>query len=422
MRISKIQNKKRTSTPLLFRGDKSILTVTIVLSLFGLLMIYSASSTIAYIQHQDSFYYFKRQILWLIIGYVFAFTLYKINLQKLNKALSYSIVFIGISLMIFMLPEALSPFLPDGTKVIDMPLVITLNGATRWYDFGFISVQPVEILKLGLIVFGAFWLSREEKEKIKLSNFINQFKYNENLYIILKLVLESQFTIFTLISCILALTQRDLDTTIILFLIYIIISFINSKDKRSKLLNVVIILFAIFAFLILMLAEPYRRNRFLGFIEILFRGEPSREFREGFSFQSWNGLIAIGTGGIFGVGYGESRQKLFFLQEASFTDSIFAVIGEEFGILGTILVVLLFAYLLSKTIEIAKKTKDKFYLNLALGSIFFISFQAFFNIASNLAIIPFAGMSLPFFSYGGSGTIVVLCAIGLILNVSKQAM
>lgn len=401
-----------------FKGDHSLLIVSIILTIFGLLMIFSASATIAYFDREDTFYYFNRQIVWITLGIILGIFFYKVNLKKI-KSLAFLLLIASYGFMLFMLPEALSPFNSDGTKLIRMPFVVTLNGATRWYNFGAFSFQPSELFKLALILCGAFILSREEKEKLKIEKLISKID-NENYKTIMRLLLNNLFSVITIIGCLLILPQRDLDTLIVIVLIYLSLIFVYTENsiKISKFV-ITVIVFSFFG-LILILAEDFRRARLAGFFEILLKGEPSREFREGISFQFWNGLIAMGSGGLLGLGYGESRQKLFFLQDAAFTDSIFTIIGEEFGLFGTLTVILLFLFLVSKGIEIARNSKDKLFYFLSIGITSFIGFQAFLNISANLGIIPFAGMALPFFTYGGSNTIVVLGSIGILLNLSSN--
>ncbi|MCS7317081.1 MAG: FtsW/RodA/SpoVE family cell cycle protein [Candidatus Dojkabacteria bacterium] len=404
-----------------FKGDFGLLVISIALSVFGLLMIFSASSTIAYIRYGDTFYYFNRQLLWLIFGFLVGYFFYRVNLDKI-KFLSYFLLFISYGLMIFMLPEALSAFNPDGTKVIKMPFVVTLNGATRWYDFGFLSIQPSELFKLSLILVGSYILCRTDREKVKLSKFLEQYVNNNSIFnSFLGFIFRNLFFSITLFGVLLVFAQRDLDTIIVILLIYFSMVFVAATSTKQKMhILKIFLIFVIFGFFSILL-EDFRRNRVLGYLEILLYGEPSREFRDGVSFQFWNGLVALGSGGLFGVGYGESRQKLFFLQDAAFTDSIFAIIGEEFGLLGTIGVILSFLYILSKGIEIAKSSSKKLYVLIATGVTTFVISQAFLNISANLGVIPFAGMALPFLTYGGSNTIVTLTSIGILINISKRS-
>jgi cell division protein FtsW len=170
------------------------------------------------------------------------------------------------------------------------------------------------------------------------------------------------------------------------------------------------------------LLASYRMSRFQSFLQILINGEPSNTFKRGESFQVWNGLVALGLGGLLGVGYGQSKQKLFFLQEAAYTDSIFSIVGEEFGLLGTLAVILGFLVILSIGLKIAKEAPNKYLFLFASGITAWIIIQAFLNIAANLALIPFGGIPLPFLTYGGSNTIMILIGVGLLLNISKKRL
>lgn len=402
------------------KPDTGLIISVIFLSIFGLLMVFSASAVISYFSHDgDTFYFFNRQVIWIFLGSLLGYFFYRLKMPAIKKIGIYMII-AAVLLMIFMLPEALSPSLEDGRKVIDMPLVTTLNGATRWYDLGIFSLQPAELLKLGLIIFTASFLTMDSKKKKEREKIIESNKNSPFRYFLSALLIRHQLFSLLIGIAFLIFAQRDLDTLVIIFLIFLSIYYVGEEKEGKGVRSFFLFISALIVGTFSMLIEGYRRTRFLSFIEILFKGEPSKEFRLGESFQVWNGLVAIGSGGLFGLGYGESRQKLFFLQEASYTDSIFAVLGEEFGLLGTLLVILGFIYFLSAGLSIAKSAKDKFSSLVATGITLWIVIQAFLNIAANLAAIPFGGMPLPFFTYGGSNTIIILAGIGILLNISRQ--
>ncbi len=405
-------NKKQPNT--------SVIIVVIFLSVFGLLMVFSSSAVISYFSHNgDTFYFFNRQLAWIAIGSIVGLIFYRLKLVQIKK-IGIVMVIVSILLMIFMLPEAFSPTLADGTKAIDIPLVSTLNGATRWYDLGIFSLQPAELLKLGLVIYTSAFLTLDSKKKKEQEKIINSNKDSFFKYFVSNLLTKYQhFTLMGFIAF-LIFAQRDLDTLIILFLIFVSIYFAGEEKEGKGIKATFLLGVASIIGILSMVIEQYRRIRFLSFLEILFKGEPSKEFRLGESFQVWNGLVAIGSGGFFGLGYGESRQKLFFLQEASYTDSIFAVLGEEFGLMGSFIVILGFIYFLSAGLSIAKNTTNKTASLIATGITLWIVIQAFLNIAANLAAIPFGGMALPFFTYGGSNTIIILAAIGILLNISAN--
>lgn len=390
----------------------SLIVIVLFLTLFGLLMVFSSSAVIAYTKNGDVFYFFKLQIIWVILGVIAAAFIYFSPLRRI-KLIGIVALVSSLILMLYMLPEALFNS--------EIPFVNTKNGATRWIDLGFSDLQPSEIVKIGLIIFLCVWLTMSLKRHKSIENYVDRFKDRELVHFVLKIVsLTAPFLIFCLIV-VLIIIQKDLDTIVIIAVTFFAISYVGTSDKKSSL----VILFTFFVFCIggvfALFGEGYRRERVTSFAQILINGEPSTEYKLGSGFQVWNGLVAIGSGGFFGVGYNESRQKLFFLQEASYTDSIFAIIGEEFGVMGSLLVIIGFLVFLSTGIQIAKNSKDKFSGLLAFGITFWIVIQAFLNIAANLAVIPFGGMPLPFFTYGGSTTIMSFIGVGILLNISKQS-
>ena len=416
----KFQREKFTPKRPKEKGNFDIPLVLVVafMLIFGLIMIFSASAILAYTQWGDTFYYFKRQIIWIVIGTILGFIAFKVPINSIKKS-STLILIIGLFLMAYMLPEALSPSNGIG-KLIEMPLVNTKNGATRWIDFTFFDVQPAELIKIALILFASRWFSMGDELKKNIEKSIKKFQDNPLLHSL-------AFVFYTFLPFIvlgtivvMILAQKDLDTIVIIVLTFISIFFAAGTTKKHTITALLFLIVSIAGGVIAMLAEGYRRVRFNSFLQILLQGEPSAKAKTDASFQIWNGLIAIGSGGIFGLGYNESRQKLFFLQEAAYTDSIFAVIAEEFGLIGSFVVILGFLFFASRGLSIAKNASTKFSSLLAIGLTSWIVIQGFLNIAANLSIIPFGGMPLPFFTYGGSNTITVLIAVGLLLNISRE--
>ncbi len=400
--------------------DYQLLITVAFLSLFGLLMIFSASAILSYTRYEDTFYFFKRQIFWLIAGGFFAFFLYKIPLNTIKKLIP--VILFGVILSItYMLPEALSPVVNEetGEKAIEMPFVSTRNGATRWINFEIFEIQPAELLKFSFLIFTAYWFSLSSDERKRIDSKIAEYNKKGGLNILLSMFYTFLPFILLGIISILLLAQKDLDALIIVGIVFLATYFIAAKKKEQIYLTVFIGVIAVIFGSLLTVSQDYRKSRIDTFTEILINGEPSYEGKTQSGFQVWNGLIAIGSGGLFGLGYNESRQKLFFLQEAAYTDSIFAVIGEEFGLMGCFVIVISFLYLASRGINIARESKDRFSSLLAISITLWIVLQAFLNIAANLAIIPFAGLALPFFTYGGSITLATLMGIGILLNISS---
>lgn len=408
----RLSSKKRHHAKVTYQPNYSLLIVVILMLLFGLLMIFSASAVIAFIyEGGDTFYFFKRQILWIIIGAFLGFILYRFPVYKFRR-LSFWMLIVTIFLMLYLVPEALFN--------VDMPFVDTINGATRWINIGITTIQPSEIAKLTMVLFAASWFTMSEKKKMQIESYIKKQKDAPLWQSILTLGYKTFPFIMLGIVIALVLIQKDLDTVVIITLIFLSIFYLSGQGKKHTFVTMFLLTSAAIMGFIATIVTTYRLSRFQSFLQILFYGEPSNTFKRGESFQVWNGLIALGLGGIFGVGYGQSRQKLFFLQEAAYTDSIFTIVGEEFGLLGTLAVILGFLIILSIGLKIAKEAPNKFQFLLAAGITSWIAIQAFLNIAANLALIPFGGMPLPFLTYGGSNTIMILLGVGILLNISKK--
>ncbi len=395
------------------KGEPSyqLLLLTVFMSLSGLLMVFSASAVIAYIyDNGDTFFFLKKQILWIAIGTILAFILYKIPLNALRK-FSYVLIIVSILLLLYTIPEAVFH--------IETPFVKTINGATRWIDLGLFDLQPSEVFKFAIVLFTASYMTMSENAKKTIDKIVRSRQDSPFWHFIYNGFFSLAPIVAVSIGAILILLQRDLDTIVIIVLSFTVVYYVGGTNRLHTLMAQLVLLASLIGGTLASLLEPYRRSRVSAFVQILLHGEPSAASKAGDSFQVWNGLIAIGSGGLFGVGYGESRLKLFFLQEAAYTDSIFAIIGEEFGLFGTLLVVFGFIYFLSLGLKIAKNSPSKFSSLLAVGFTSWIVIQAFLNIAANLALIPFGGIPLPFFTYGGSNTMMILMAVGILLNISR---
>lgn len=386
----------------------NLIVIITLLLIGGLLMNYSASAILSFNRFEDSFYYFKRQIIWVVLGIGVALICYVVPLKYLRK---YSVVVLitGIILLLYMLPEALfGKTEADGsTSGLQMPFVVTRNGATRWMNFEILEFQPSELVKIGFILYLSAWLSRKLVKPKEVSALTFHLKSTFIPFLLLLGFVSS-----------LVLLQRDFDSTIVLVLTVMVVYYISDSDRIHTLGSGIILAFAGIFGSIAAVIEPYRRARISSWITLFTTGRPADA--AGDDFQVWNGLIGLGSGFLFGRGYNESRIKQGFLQEAAYTDSIIVVIGEEFGLFGIIMIVLAFLYFGSIGLGIASKCKDKFTALLAIGLTSWIVIQAFLNIGGSLAIIPFGGMALPFFTYGGSGILMASISIGLLLNIHKE--
>lgn len=346
--------------------DKTLLVLTLVLVFIGLIAVTDASAPQALSIYGDKFFLAKQQLIWAGIGIAAFFVVSRIHYSFWEK-IATPFFFASLALLLIVLLPSL------GLKAL---------GARRWIDLGFFSVQPSEIIKLSLSMYLAKVAS---KNKNALSFFIP-------LGIVAGLIM----------------FQPDLGTTLVLLGIgisQIFVSGVNLLYIGGALLTAGIATFVV------SILSPYRRERILTFLETtrdpLGKGYHIRQI-----------LLGLGSGGIFGVGLGASRQKYLFLPEAS-TDSIFAIIAEELGVIGALALIILFGYFIYRCFWVAVHAPDKFSQVLCVGLAAWIATQTFLNIGSMVSVVPLTGIPLPFISYGGSSLVMILAACGILLNVSK---
>lgn len=340
-------------------------------------MISSAGIIYAQTRFGDGYYFFKRQLIFGIFpGMIALYLFQKIDYQFWKKI---ALPFFFLSVIFLLLV-----FIPGiGSKVY---------GASRWISLGPFSFQPSEMTKLSIILYLAAWLESKGGEKIR------------DLY-------EGVLPFLGILGLVglLIIKQPDTGTLGVIVLTSFSIFFLSGA-RFSHLFSMGT--FGLFALWILIKLEPYRFDRILAF------KNPSLD-PQGIGYQITQALLAVGTGGIFGVGLGNSRQKFNYLPEPV-GDSIFAIIGEELGLMGGTVLVVLFVMLAMRGLKIAKEAPDSFGRLVAAGITMWIIFQSFINIGANIALIPLTGIPLPFISYGGTSMVFLMSAIGILLNISKQ--
>ncbi len=343
-----------------------------ILSLF---MIYSASFVWAEYKFDNKFHYVLTQGMFVLIGLLVLFIISKID---------YNIYFKKANLILFTCLILLVLVLIPGLGVVR-------NGSRSWFGIASFGIQPSEFTKLGLIIFTSKYLVNSNK-------FLKDYKKG---VIPILIVL---FLVFGLI-----MLEPDFGTGMIIILTIIALLFIAGVNMKFF-----IGLFAlgVIGIVGLILIAPYRMDRITSFINPW--SDPL-----GTGFQIIQSLYAIGPGGLFGVGYLNSRQKSFYLPEPQ-TDFIFSIIAEEFGIVGALLVLGLFAIILIYGLKIALKQEDLFAKYLAFGLIFQLIVQVIMNLSVVIGLIPVTGVTLPFLSYGGSSLLTSLVGIGIILNIDKN--
>lgn len=351
-----------------------LITVFILLGL-GIITVLSASSPTALAETGNSYKYLIKQMEAAVIGILLMFVASKIDYKLWQK--NYKIIYF-ICMILLLAVCAL------GREA---------GGAKRWLDMGFLSFQPSEVAKVGVIIFYSAWLT---KNKEKLKTFKYGFVYPLSLLLIpifFILVLQNHFSA-TLVICMLAA-----------------ILMILAGCKIRYFIFVGIPLAALGVFAIIVAGQGFRMQRILTFFD------PWQDIK-GKGWQIVQSLYAIGSGGLFGVGLGESKQKYLYIPEPH-NDFIFAVLAEELGFIGCAIVIILFAILIWRGITIAMKAPDMFGSLLAAGITSMIAIQVLVNIAVVTASMPVTGMALPFFSYGGTALIITLTSIGILLSVSR---
>ena len=355
--------------------DYCLLITIILMCIFGIIMIYSASNIWSEFKFHDAYKYVKHQSFFFLIGLFVLYISTKIDLKYLKNK---SNLILGICFVLLIL--------------VLIPGIGTIrNGSRSWFGIGSLGIQPSEFAKIGLIIFTAKYL---EKNK----------RYMKNIK---KGALPIFLVVF--IFFFLIMLEPDFGTAMVIVLTLICLIFISGL-KISFLIKIGIL--CLIGIIGLIIAAPYRMARIISFLNPW--SDPL-----GSGYQIIQSLYAIGPGGLLGQGFLNSRQKHFYLPEPQ-TDFIFSIISEEFGFLGVIIVCSFFLFIFYRMIKIAMEQTDLFKKYLAFGLAFGIFIQAILNLAVVVGLIPVTGVTLPFFSYGGSSLLVSLLSVGLILNISKR--
>ena len=357
------------------RTSKLLILSVILLMILSLFMIYSASYIWAEYKFDNPFKYVINQGIFVLLGIILLFIVSKIN-YKIYYDKANLILLICLILLILVLIPGLG---------------IVRNGSRSWFGIGSFSIQPSEFSKIGLIIFTSKYLSKSNK-------FLKDYK--KGVFPILFILL----LIFGLI-----MLEPDFGTGMIIVVTIIALLFIAGVNMKFFLY---FCLLGIIGIVVLIIIAPYRMDRITSFLNPW--SDPL-----GTGFQIIQSLYAIGPGGLFGTGYLNSRQKNFYLPEPQ-THFIFSIIAEEFGIVGALVVLSLFALLLTCCIKITLKQEDKFAKYLCFGLTFQLIVQVIMNLSVVIGLIPVTGVTLPFLSYGGSSLLTSLIGIGIILNISKN--
>lgn len=359
------------------RTDWFLFAIAALLALFGVVMVYSASAMIALRESDGAtqFTYFYKQAGFTAIGLIGMYVISRIDYRFYQKPwVAFGLLFIVVALLI---------------AVFGFPPV---NGAQRWIRYAGFTLQPSELAKIALPVFLAYFLTRNEDR-------IGELKDT---------VIPCGFVVAVI--CGLVLFEPDLGTTIVLCAIFICVYF----SAGARLLHIAVVGLGVIlvAFGALVLA-PWRVRRMMAFLDPFAHADDA-------GYQVVQSLYAIGSGGILGEGFAKGQQKLFYLPYP-YSDFIFAVVGEELGLVGTLAVVTAFALLLWRGTRAALLAPDRFGMLLGIGLVTGIIVQALFNISVVISILPAKGIPLPFVSYGGTSIVVTLFSVGILLNLSQYA-
>lgn len=353
--------------------DYSLVVIIAMLLCFGLVMVFSASSANAHYMYGDALYFFKRQLIWAVAG---LFVMWLVSRFPYKKIYQFANLIFVISIIAILL----------------VPIIgIEVNGAKRWLGFGSFSFQPSEFVKLTLILFIAKSITVYPERVQKLGN--GYLRYMAIIIIISGLVL----------------LQPHMSGAIVIAAGGVAVLFAAGFKLRYFVTTFMCAVPALWGLAVM---SPYRFKRITSFLD------PFAD-KLGESWQIVQSLYAIGSGGLFGLGLGQSRQKFLYIPEPQ-NDFIYAIICEELGFVGAIFVMFMFMLLIWKGIMIAKKAPDEFSSLVATGITALIAVQVLMNIAVVTSMMPVTGVPLPFFSYGGTSLMILLMEMGILLNISRH--
>lgn len=356
--------------------DKFMFVVAMLIAIVGLVVIYSASAIIAVqkVGEDQPFYFFIRQIVWLAAGAVLMLTVMHVDTSRIRD-----------TRLVYLLLGAV------GAALVLVLFQAPVNNTHRWFVLPFFQLQPSEIAKPVMILFIASYLSQREERINEMTTLVPLLAVIAAVtgLIILQPDFGTAFTIIGVATALVFVSGLSWSRIVVLGIV------------GSSLLSLV------------MVSAEYRRARLLSFLNP--EADPLNS-----GYQAMQSLIAIGTGGVFGLGFGNGRQKLFFLPEPH-TDFIFSIIGEELGFLGAMTLLIAFAFLVWRGLRVVQSTTDRFTFYAALGCTLMIAFQVLINVSVTLCLLPTKGLPLPFVSYGGSSLMTSMLLLGLLLNFSQQS-
>ncbi|PIE71136.1 MAG: putative lipid II flippase FtsW [Deltaproteobacteria bacterium] len=357
-----------------FAYDGWILFPVIILVGIGMVMVFSSSSMLAMREAASAFHYFQRQAIFAMVGFgvliFFRHFPYRFfNMQKM----AYLVLLVSLAALI----------------MVEIPgLGTSAGGATRWVNLGVISFQPSEMVKVGVVIFLAYSLTRKQ-------DCLDRWTVS----LLPHVLILAPFALLILL-------QPDFGSFVVITLITLIMLFVGGV----RVFHLLVAIGPISAFSIWYLFQaPYRKARWLAFLD-------PEKYQNEFAYQLHQSLIAFASGGLWGQGFGQGRQKMFYLPEPH-TDFIFSIIGEELGFLGVMTVIMLYTALIFRGIVIASRAGDRFGALLAGGLTTVLGIQICINMGVTLGLLPTKGLTLPFLSYGGTALLVDMACVGILMNI-----
>lgn len=395
--------KKRSDFWAVGKLDVPFLLLVITILTIGLVMLFSASYTYAYYnEHGDSAYYFKRQLIFAVAGVIAMFLVSKVRYDYF-KLFAIPAVLLSWFLLVVVL------FLPE-----------VVPGFKRWINLGLFTFQPSEIAKLAIILFCAWHMDKSHGRIIGKRENPSKFAKNIKSLSNGKIVVYDSFVMLCLYGVIIAVTaglvylENHLSGTILILAIGVVMLFLGEvKQHWFILIAAVTVAAVIFFVLNPELLEKYAGERITAWLDKTYEPRGAR-------WQTNNSLYAIGSGGLFGVGLGNSKQKHLYVSEPQ-NDFIFAIVCEELGFIRAAGIILLYVLLVARGVKIGLRAKDRFGAMLSMGIVFQVGLQTALNIAVVTDALPNTGISLPFFSYGGTSLMMLLFEMGVVLSVSRYS-
>jgi cell division protein FtsW len=374
IKVSKLQNVMS------YKGhyDRMLLLAILTLLVVGVVMVYSASSVVALTTYDDASYFMKRQILWAAAGVALMGAAMRLDHRRLSDQ---RVVIALLAISLVFLAATLAPGIGR-----------MINGSRRWLRLGMLSFQPSELAKFALVVYLSYYLA---KKGVRIRDFMNGLV---PAYVVTAVFLG------------VAVLQPDFGSAVTLACVAGIMLFAAGADLRHLGATALAALPLVY---VAVVHKAYRWRRITAFMN-------PWDDKDGAGYQIIQSFLAFGSGGVFGRGLGEGRQKLLFLPERH-SDFIFAVIGEELGLIGALAVAALFLVILWRGVKTALAAGDGFSRHLALGITLLISIEGVINMAVVTGLLPTKGIALPLVSYGGSSLVVTMAALGVLLNISKEA-